>query len=149
MSPEDEEARNNAIIAASAHFDVSDIELQDTAVLTVQNLKRDDDLLVNGKPVRITIYGPGSKQGVRATYRAQSQMQLRLMSASRGKFDKKGQEQSEAERREKLLAITAGIENLPFDAADLYKNQKLIDIHDQVDLFFNEKANFSKASLPS
>ncbi|MCR4331760.1 MAG: hypothetical protein NUV34_03515, partial [Sulfuricaulis sp.] len=62
MNPEDEQARTNAMIAASAHFDVSQYELEDTAVLTVQNLQRTDDLPgEGGKPVKITIYGPGSQ----------------------------------------------------------------------------------------
>lgn len=129
-------------------FDVSAYEIEDTAVLEVQNLKRTGDLLYNGKPVRITIYSPGSKQGVRALHKLGLQAQLRLQATFRGKIDKEAAQQADEERAAKLTAITASIENFPIPggAAALYSNPKLIDISNQVDEFFGSIANFSRAS---
>jgi hypothetical protein len=132
-----------------AQFDVSQYELEDTAILTVQNVERSDDMLYQGNPVRITIYSPGSKQGVRALHRAGQQAQLRMQALFRGKVDKKAAEQADEERADKLTMLTASIENFPIPggAKSIYSNPKLIDIADQVEAFFNEKSNFSKASL--
>jgi hypothetical protein len=159
MSPEDEEARKNAITAASAHpndtgpvpFDVSQFELEDTAWKDIENVKRTGDLLYNGKPVRICVYSPGSKQGVRALHKAGLQAQLRIQATFRGVVDKDGGAQADEERAAKLTAITASIENFPIPggAAALYANHKLRDIGDQVEEFFGNKTNFSKAVTPS
>lgn len=129
-------------------FDVSQYELNDTSVLTVQNLQRDDDLLVNDKPVRITIYGPGSTQGVKALHKAGRAAQARLQLLVRGKTEKNAAEAADAERVEKLVGITANIENFPIEGggAALYANPKLGDIADQVEAHFSDKANFSKGS---
>ena len=129
-------------------FDVSQYELEDTSVLTVQNLQRDDDLLVDGKPVLITIYGPGSAQGVKALHRAGRAAQARLQLLIRGKAEKNAAEAADAERVDKLIGITANIENFPIEggAAALYANPKLGDMADQVEAHFADKSNFSKAS---
>ncbi len=131
-------------------FDVTAYELEDTAVLTVQNLQRDDDLLYNEKQVKITIFGPGSKQGVKAIHKASMAATLRMQGLMRGKVDKKSAEQADEERVIKLTAITANIDNFPISggAEALYSNPKLVDIADQVEEFFNTKSNFSKASTP-
>ncbi len=129
--------------------DVSAFELRDTAVLTVQNLQRTDDLLYNGKPVKITVYSPGSTQGVRALHKIGMAAQIRLRATFQGKVDKDGGKQADEERVAKLVAITESIENFPgTDPRKIYSNPKLLDIADQVDEFFAGKANFSKASTP-
>lgn len=131
-----------------AQFDVSAFELEDTAVLDVQNLNRTGDLLYNGKPVRITVYGPGSKQGVKAMHKLGLQAQLRLKATFAGKLDKNAAQQADEELSAKLVAITASIENFPIvgGAAALYANPKLIDIANQVNEFFGILANFAKGS---
>jgi hypothetical protein len=146
---EELEVMKNATAAASALFDVSQFELQDSAVLTVQNVARTDDLLVGGKPVKITIYGPGSAQGVRALHKAGQQAALRMQALLRGKVDKDAAKSADSERVMKLVGITANIENFPVPggAVAIYGNPKLIDIADQVEGFFNDKANFSPPSL--
>lgn len=129
-------------------FDVSAFELEDTAVLEVQNLRRTGDLMYNGKPVRITVYSPGSKQGVRALHTAGLSAQLRLRATFSGKIDKHAAQQADEERAMKLVALTQSIENFPIQggAAKLYSNPKLSDIADQVEEFFATKANFSKGA---
>lgn len=129
--------------------DVSAFELEDTAVLTLQNLQRTDDMLHNGKPVRITVYSPGSTQGVRALHKVGIAAQLRLRATFQGKIDKDGGKQADEERLAKLVAITASIENFPItDPRAVYSNHKLLDIANQVDEFFASAVNFSKASTP-
>ncbi len=129
-------------------FDVAAYELEDTAVLIVQNAQRTADLLYNKEPVKITVYSPGSKQGVRATHRATQAATLRAQGMMRGKLDKNSASQAAEERVAKLVAITANIENFPISggAEGLYSNTRLIDIADQVEEFFDTKANFSKAT---
>lgn len=130
-------------------FDVSQFEIEDTAVLEVQNLQRTGDLLNHGKPVRITVYSPGSKQGVKALHKAGLQAQLRLKATFSGRLDKNAAQQADEELAAKLVAITANIENFPIPggAAALYSNPKLSDIGAQVNEFFSNQANFSKGSI--
>lgn len=129
-------------------FDVSQFELEETAVLTVQNAKGDDDLLVNGAPVTIELYGSGSRQAVKALHRAGQAAQLRLQQLVRGKIDKRAAETADAEMVEKLVACTKSINNFPIEggAEALYSNQKLGYITRQVVRFLDDDANFAKAS---
>ena len=138
------------LLGATMEFDVSRYELADSAVLTLQNLERTDDLTgADGKnPVKITVYSPGSTQGVRALHKAGQAAQLRLQGLVRGKVEKNAAIAADAERVIKLVEITANIDNFPVEggATAIYSNPKLGDIADQVESFFSDKANFSKAS---
>lgn len=133
------------------NFDVTQFELQDTAVLTVQNAKGDDDLLVDGQPVRITLYGTGSAQFAKAEHRAVNAATARMQAAFRGKPTKNASEISATELAEKLAACTAHIENFPVDggALALYSNNRLAYIRRQVVKFLEDDANFSKGSATS
>jgi len=126
-------------------FDISQFELLDTAVLTVQNAKDDDDLLIDGKPVKITLYGSGSEQNVRAQYRADNAATSRMQGVFRGKAVKNQAQDSEKEVIEKLVACTAQIDNFPIDggAQALYSNPKLGYIKRQVIKFLAEDGNFT------
>lgn len=132
-------------------FDVSQYELADTATLTVQNARGDDDLIGADKtnPVRIALYGSGSRQMVKALHKAGQQAQLRMQALFRGKVDKRAPEVADQELVEKLVACTASIENFPIPAADLYANHKLGYITRQVIKFLEDDANFSPASTNS
>ncbi len=125
-------------------FDVSQFELKDTGVLTVQNKQGDDDLLVDGKPVRIHLYGSGSDQYVKAEHRATNAATTRMQAAFRGKPVKNASEISATELAEKLAACTASIENFPIEggALALYSNNRLGYIRRQVIKFLDEDANF-------
>ena len=46
-------------------FDISQFETVDTAALAVKK-PNGDELLVDGKPVIINLYGPGSKEYINA-----------------------------------------------------------------------------------
>ena len=132
-------------------FDVTQFELNDTAVLTVQNAKGDDDLLVNGKPVKITLYGTGSSQFAKAEHKAMNAATARMQAAFRGKPIKNASEVNAEELAEKLAACTANIENFPIEggALALYSNNRLSYIRKQVVKFLDDDANFTKGSAKS
>lgn len=131
-------------------FDVSQFELNDTAVLTVQNAKGDGDLLVNGQPVRITIYGTGSEQFAKAEHKSANAAMKRMQDALRGKTVHTS-EAASADLAEKLAACTAGIENFPIEggALALYSNNRLSYIRKQIVKFLEDDANFTKGSATS
>lgn len=131
-------------------FDVSQYELADTAVLTVQNARGDGDLLVDGKPVRITIYGSGSEQYAKAEHKAANAAMKRMQDVLRGKVVKSS-EAATADLAEKLAACTANIDNFPIEggALALYSNNRLAYIRKQVVKFLEDDANFIGASATS
>ena len=129
-------------------FDISQYELEETATLTVQNAKGDDDLIGadGSSPVTIVLYGGGSRQMAKALHKAGQQSQLRLQQMMRGKIDKRSGETADAEMVEKLTACTQAINNFPIAASDLYANPKLGYITRQVTKFLDDDANFAKGS---
>lgn len=127
-------------------FDLSKYELEETATLTVQNAKGDDDLIgADGvNPVTIELYGGGSRQMVKALHKAGQKAQLRLQQLVRGKVDKRAGETADEEMVEKLATCTKAIHNFPVPAADLYANTKLGYITKQVIKFLDDDGNFAK-----
>ena len=125
-------------------FDLSQFELSDTSTLTVQNAKGDDDLIgADGvNPVTIDLYGPGSKQAVKALHRAGMQAAATLKAVVNGKIPKDAPETAEREQTEKLVAFTKAIGNFPVAPADLYGNPKLGYITKQVVAFIGNESNF-------
>jgi hypothetical protein len=131
-------------------FDITQFELEETATLTVQNAKGDDDLIVDGKPVTIELYGSGSRQAVKALHKAGQAAQLRMQQMFRGKVDPKAAEKADQEMVDKLAACTKTIsDNFPVPPADLYANPKLGYITKQVIKYLDDDANFAKASTKS
>ena len=80
-------------------FDLSQFETIDLAALTVQT-PRGEDLLVDGKPVVINLYGPGSKQFVNAKYRLDNAVQARSIAMLRGKGSKNAAEEARQQQAE-------------------------------------------------
>lgn len=139
-----EENVNGQIVKA---FSIADLEIDDTAILTVRNVSRDGDLIgVDGvNPVTIELYSSGSAQAVKALRKAGVQMQKRLRDTIQNRIDAKDAERAERENVDKLTALTKRINNLPLDAEQLYSNPKLGFITKQVEAFIADDANFSKA----
>ena len=130
-------------------FDLSQFETTDTATLTVMNPKG-DELLVNGEPVTITLYGPGSKQFVNAKYKLDNANQTRSIAMLRGKTAKNAAEEIRQQQAEFYASITVSLDNFPIDggALALYMNPKLSYITDQVEKFISDTENFMP-SLPT
>jgi hypothetical protein len=124
-------------------FDLSQFETTDTASLTVLNPKG-DELLVNGEPVTITLYGPGSKQYVNAKYKLDNANQARSIAMLRGKTAKNAAEEMRQQQAEFYASITVSLDNFPIDggALALYMNPKLSYITDQVEKFISDTENF-------
>lgn len=127
-------------------FDLSQYELNDTATLIVQDATGDHDLMVDGKQVKINLFGSGSEEYAKAEHRANNAQTLRLQASFRGKTVKNASELSANELAEKLAACTQSIENFPIDALSLYKNNRLGYIRKQVIKFLDDDANFTKPS---
>ncbi len=127
-------------------FDLSKYELEETATLTVQNAKGDDDLIgADGvTPVTIELYGGGSRQMVKALHKAGQAAQLRMQQLIRGKVDKRAAEVADQEMVDKLATCTKTINNFPVAPSDLYGNPKLGYITKQVVKFLDDDANFAK-----
>jgi hypothetical protein len=125
-------------------FDLSLYETRDTAVLTVQKPNGEDLKGPNGEIVKITLYGPGSKQYVNAKYKFDNAIQTRSIALLRGKVSKNAAEENAELQAQRLAECTAQIENFPIPggALALYKNPKLQYITDQVTKFLDDAENF-------
>jgi hypothetical protein len=134
---------------ATKDFDLSQFETTDTGTLTVLNPKG-DELLVNGEPVTITIYGPGTKQFLNAKYKLENAAQARSIAMLRGKTAKNAAEESRQQQAEFYAAITLSLQNFPIEggALALYMNTKLTYITEQVEKFISDTENFMQ-SLPT
>ena len=130
-------------------FDVSLYELDDTGVLTVKNAAGDANLLVDGKPVMITLYGPASPQFVQADHRASNIALKRSMKIYQGNVIDNVAEQVTQETAEKLAACTAEINNFPIEggALAIYTNPRLVYITNQVEAFLNAWEILPRARL--
>lgn len=134
---------NTQIAAAVAvAFNVADFEAIDTAWLEVQNKKDDGPLLFNGRPVRIEVRSPGTKEAMNAQHKQETANNAKTFAALRGKTAKETVEGNVAQRAEKLSAVTGQIENFPLSPKDLYENPKLGYITEQVARFHGDWANF-------
>lgn len=133
-------------------FDLSQYEMTDTAVLTVQNVRGDGPLTFDGQPVRITLYGPGSTQFVQAEHRANNAQIARAQAAiGKGRAVQGQSEATARETAEKLAACTVAIDNFPIDGGPLalYSNPKLGYIRKQVEEFLRDSENFLPTSATS
>lgn len=95
------------------------------------------------KPMRVRVYGPGSKQYAAAT-NSRANHNLDLMKV-KGKT-KESQEEAARVNAEFLVACTHSFENIDDAPIDVYMNQRLSFIRDQIALFLNETGNFTPGS---
>jgi len=96
-------------------FDITSQAVADTAPI---HLKGADGeyLYSDGKPVRIVIYGPGSKQ-FSAVEARQTNRAVKRMQDNDGKMAVAPPEQRAAEQAEDLAAITVAFENFTYPPA--------------------------------
>lgn len=134
------EQSNNAV--ASVAFNISDFEASDTAWLEVQTKKEDGPLLFNGAPVRILLRSPGTKEAMSAQHKVELANTNRMYAAMRNKQVNETMEGKIEAAANKLIAVTAQIENFPISPKDLYSNPKLGYITEQVTKFHGDWANF-------
>ena len=106
------------------------------------------------KPMRVHLYGPGSKQYARALNERQNHNVDLLKRKGR---TKESAEEAVRINAEFLCGCTQSFENIESDSGatgetlwmETYRDQGLSFIRDQVAAFLNETANFSKPSTTS
>lgn len=103
-----------------------------------------------GKPMRIKLYGPGSKQYVKVQAAGNNKLFTRLK--KKGKEDQSAEDQAQ-ESAEKLASLTHSFENISYDdlvGEELHKAVYLDEtigfIATQVNAHLNDWANFTKPS---
>lgn len=121
---------------------LADLEARDTAWLEVQNKKEDGPLLFNGKPVRIEVRSPGTREALSAQHKIEQAQTAKTFAAMRGKPTKETVDDRITASAEKLAAVTASIDGLPVSPLELYKNPRLGYIADQVAKFHGDWGNF-------
>lgn len=127
---------------AAAVFNITDFEASDTAWLEVQTKKEDGPLMFNGQPVRILLRSPGTKEAMSAQHKVELANTNRMYAAMRNKQVNETMEGKIEAAANKLIAVTAQIENFPISPKDLYSNPKLGYITEQVTKFHGDWANF-------
>ena len=132
-------------------YELSQYELQDSAVCTLKNARGDDDLRgQDGEAVTVEIFSPGSVQGRKALHKFNRPQQLRMFRMARGEVVSSDQLDSERERKVKLCDITKAFSaNFPFTPDQVFGNPQLYYLADQVDAFFAKAGNFEKGSSAS
>jgi hypothetical protein len=127
------------------NFDLTQFEAADTGVLEVLDM-REEPMLVDGKPVTIELYGPGSTQYAKAQAKIDQAGQARVFAAVRGKVAKEGPDEMRRMNAEKLAACTVKINNFPVAPLDLYANPRLGYITTQVAKFLEDWSHFLSPS---
>lgn len=136
--------------AAVAAFDVSQYELEDTAVITLKRTNGTDLIGADGvNPVTIEIYSPGSPQGVKALHRSAFKQQMRLTRTLRGEATAKDAEESDRDQAEKLSSFTKALSNFPVAPLEFFSNPRLRHLHKQVDEGVSNFGNFEKGPSAS
>jgi hypothetical protein len=128
--------------AAAATFNLADFEARDTAILEIQNIKGDGPLLVNGQPVCVEVRSPGTREALNAQHKIETAATAKTFAAMRGKAVKETVESKQAERADKLAAVTVRIQNFPVAPQELYSNPKLGWFTQQVAEFHGDWQNF-------
>ena len=128
----------------SKTFNLADFEVNETATLEVQNKKDDGPLLVNGQPVKIVLFGPGSTQYIRAEAKVAKANQARVLASLSGKRSKETIEDDRKHQADRLASCTKELVDFPIEggAQALYENPKLGYITAQVEKFIGDWGNF-------
>ena len=122
-------------------FELAQFEAADTALMDVL-LPNGQPMMYNGQPVQIELYGPGSEQDFKAQVEIDRVNSERMMQTLRGKTAKDEVAERRAAQIKKLAAVTKEVRNLPVSAVDIYGNQKLGYITNQVLKFQGDWSNF-------
>lgn len=134
----------------AGEFDLSQYEMADSSVCRIKNMKGDDDFIVEGEPVVVEVYSPGSKPGIRALHKAGLASAARQMRLYRGELDKKDAVMAEEERVAKLAGFTKSISrNFPVAPETIYANPKLNWFTKQIEKHIDKDENFPQGSSGS
>lgn len=105
------------------------------------------------KPMRVTLYGPGSKQFAKASAANTNSLMARMK--KKGKDNQTAEERTQ-EAADTLAACTASFENIELDGLAgealykaVYSNLELGFVNSQLNAHLNDWANFTKPSANS
>ncbi|TCD04278.1 hypothetical protein EYB45_08500 [Erythrobacteraceae bacterium CFH 75059] len=136
-------------------FDITSQAASDTSAIHLKGLDGEHLYDDKGNPVRIVVYGPGSRQFAQVEAR-QTARAIKRMEANDGKLSVASPEQRDAETAEDLAAITVAFENFDYPPAKgkpdaerfaaLYLDRSLGFITKQVTKHLNDWGNFKNAS---
>ncbi len=128
-------------------FDLSRFENVDSGTFTVLD-QSGDELMYQGKPVRITMHAAGSKVQVAADRKRTKAAKAVLYAGIGGRVAKNAEEEEFAREAEYLAACTVAVENFPIPggALAIYQNPRLGYITRQAAKFLADDANFKPGS---
>lgn len=131
-------------------FDVSQFENADEGSFNVR-LQNGEEMLIDGKPVIITMHGLGSREQVRAEYKLTRETNASTVATVNGRAPRDAEEQSFQRTAEYLAACTKSIDNWPAEggARAIYLNRQLGYITEQANVFLRNAANFMRSSTAS
>lgn len=124
-------------------FNIEDFELNETAAMTVQT-PAGDDMIIDGKPFVINLYGSASAQGTKAQHKFENAATARVQNMFKGKTVSNAAEANEKDLIERLVSCTSSFENFPVSPFDTYSNPKLGYIRKQVVKWLDDDINFMK-----
>jgi hypothetical protein len=133
-------------------FDITSIEVSDTVDIEIMNPATGEPLIgEGGKPVTVTVYGPGSKPFAAAQSAASNRNVKRLR--QKGKLETTPEEDA-ASKASFLTTITSsfnnftykGLENGPDTFRALYLDLKMGWLTEQVNTGAGDWASFTKAA---
>lgn len=138
-------------------MDIRKFAVEETAVLHLKDAN--DELMYaadadgkpdTNKPMRITLYGPGSKKFAKVQAANNNKLFTRLK--KKGKEDQSAEDKAQ-ESADTLTALTHSFENINYDALAgealhraVYLDTSIGFIGTQVNAYLNDWANFTKAS---
>lgn len=135
-------------------FNIQALAAVETSDLHLRNA--DDELLfdANGKPVSITLYGPGSKPYAKAASARQNRMLDKLK--RKGKVDQTAEQKAE-EHADFLASVTVSFNNFEYgkglSGVDMfraaYADSKIGFVAEQAGKHVGDWANFSAGSAKS
>lgn len=136
-------------------MDLLELEVEETSTLAL--LSTTDQPLIgdDGKPITVTVYGPGSKQYQRAKTN-QSNRYLRRMGRKGSNADATSEERITDDANLLTACTVSFSDNFKYGGepasdhiADIFKNTKLGFIGEQVAKHIAEWGNFTKGSTPA
>lgn len=140
-------------------MDIRKFAVEPTSVLHLRDAN-DELMYVDGpdgkpdesKPMRVHLFGPGSKPYANAQAKAQNRMIDKLK--RKGKMDESAEHKAK-EQAELYASCTESFENVEYDklegrflAMAIYQDESIGFIREQVGKHLGDWANFSKPSTP-
>lgn len=138
-------------------FDLSQLEISDSAIYQITDA-RGNDVVVDGKPLTLTIASPGTKKAVSAQFKRDEARSARLVGTMGGVKSKRTAEDEQRERADFLMAITEGCSHADvsyngktgMDALRaMFMEPKLGHVADGAEKFHGDRGNFFAGSANS